>query len=594
MSNKKSVKKELQKNKLNEVKITLENNNSILQVKDVLRNLLYNSLNSSLLKLESNTENHMASLKITSKNFNDFSKIINNICKNVEESKKKKNKEKEKEKDKKSQAFKRERKMVTEINLNPRSKTIESNSNLMKFKNKVINIDGKKNISKLNKKPNIIGHQQGNRTMSSFHNINEIDKEQETITYQRSQRFKNISFQNTSQNFRKSNNRVIPATPVTKLKEREKKQILAKALNSKKIDYRNSRNNYSRTVILSHLTDIDEKSEKFENKNSSFNPKPKANNKNVKRIIYKNENKNKVIKINYKSDKNNEMKNRTGHYRNLNFNLDKSQKMKSYDETNNNSANVNLNMNSSKNIKTEETNELKSIVKLVDDVNENLNKLLKENTNQNKRRSSVKDMFIKTQSTNTLINAIKDVKIKDLQNSSIDISKYRINNVKLINLDKEDKEKNNNLKSYSLNNFRKNENNIINGNNNNKIGIFKYIYNNMKQLKIGENKKINCKKKNKSFSLQEYYINKLDINSYKNHSSSYKNIFEIMNEIKDNKKNMLIKRMKKCQINNLDNNNRENEKVQIINFIIDKIMNKVKERINSINQQKVLHNKDKI
>ena len=433
MSNKNSVKKELQKNKLNEVKIALKNNNSILQGKEILKILLYNSLNSSLLKLESNSENQMASLKITSKNFNDFSKLINNICKNVEESKKKKNKEKEKEK--KSQAFKRGRKMVTEYNLNPRSKTIESNSNLMKFKNKVINIDGKKNISKLNRKQNIFGHQQGNRTMSSFHNINENDKEQEKITYQRSQRFKNISFQNTSQNFRKSNNRIIPATPVTKLKEREKNQILAKALNSKKIDYKNSRNNYSRTVILSHLTDIDEKSEKFENKNNYFNPKPKANNKNIKRIIYKNENKNKVIKINYKSDKNNEMKNRTEHYRNLHDNLDRNQKMKSYDDTNNNNINLNSSMNSSKNIKTEETNELKSIVKLVDDVNENLNKLLKENPNKNKRRSSVKDMFIKTQSTNTLINAIKDVKIKDLQNSSIDISKYRKNNVKIINGD---------------------------------------------------------------------------------------------------------------------------------------------------------------
>ena len=591
MSNKNSVKKELQKKKLNEVKIALENNNSILQGKEILKILLYNSLNSSLLKLESNSENQMASLKITSKNFNDFSKLINNICKNVEESKKKKNKEKEKEK--KSQAFKRGRKMVTEYNLNPRSKTIESNSNLMKFKNKVINIDGKKNISKLNRKQNIFGHQQGNRTMSSFHNINENDKEQEKITYQRSQRFKNISFQNTSQNFRKSNNRIIPATPVTKLKEREKNQILAKALNSKKIDYQNSRNNYSRTVILSHLTDIDEKSEKFENKNNYFNPKPKANNKNVKRIIYKNENKNKVIKINYKSDKNNEMKNRTEHYRNLHDNLDKNQKMKSYDDTNNNNINLNSSMNSSKNIKNEETNELKSIVKLVDDVNENLNKLLKENPNKNKRRSSVKDMFIKTQSTNTLINAIKDVKIKDLQNSSIDISKYRKNNVKIINLGEEEKEKNNILKSYSLNNFRKNENNIINGKYNNKIGILKFIYNHMKQLRIGENEKKNYKKKNKSFSEPEYYINKLDITCYKKTSNSYKNIFEKMKEIKDNKKNMLIKRMKKGQVKNLDNNNRENEKVQIINFIIDKIMNKVKEKINNINEQKDLQNKNK-
>ena len=48
----------------------------------------------------------------------------------------------------------------------------------------------------------------------------------------------------TSQNFRKGNHKNIPATPAIKLKEREKNQLIAKTLNSKKIDYKNQRNNH--------------------------------------------------------------------------------------------------------------------------------------------------------------------------------------------------------------------------------------------------------------------------------------------------------------------------------------------------------------
>jgi len=174
-----------------------------------------------LIKLESNSEEQISSLKNTSKNFNEFSKIINNLTKNVEEVKKKKLKEKEK--DKKTQAFKRGRKIVTETNLNARSKTIETTLN--NFKNRTINIDGKKTLAKLNKKPNIIGHKLGNRTMSSFRNINEIENDKDLIASQRMQKFKNISYQNTSQNFRKVKNKTIPATPITKLREKEKNQL---------------------------------------------------------------------------------------------------------------------------------------------------------------------------------------------------------------------------------------------------------------------------------------------------------------------------------------------------------------------------------
>ena len=431
MSNIKEEAKEFDKKSVNKDKFYDQNNKSLSQAKELIKKLLQNTLNIPLLKLESNSSNQISSLKITNKSFSDYSKLINNLCKNVDEVKKKKI-SKDKEKERKAQAFKRGRKMITEINFNNRSKTLESHLN--HFKNKIINIDGKKNISKVNKKPDIIGHKQGNKTMSSFRNINEIEKEQE-ISNLKSQRFKNISFQNTSQNFRKGNHKNIPATPAVKLKEREKNQLIAKTLNSKKIDYKNQRNNHSRTVILSHLTDIDEKGEQIEKNNHNYNTKLK-NNKNVKRIIYKNENKNKVIKINYKEEKDNEKKIKAYKDQNIQENLNKSSKIKTSDDIINNlnindRINTSIHSNKNININIQETNELKNIVKLVDDVNENLkNLLLKENKNEKKRKSSVKDIMVKTQSTNALISAIKDVKIKELQNNSQEISEYFSNNSK--------------------------------------------------------------------------------------------------------------------------------------------------------------------
>ena len=587
MSNIKEETKKFYKTGLNKDKFYDQNNKSLSQAKELIKKLLQNTLNIPLLKLESNSSNQISSLKITNKSFSDYSKLINNLCKNVDEVKKKKI-SKDKEKERKAQAFKRGRKMITEINFNNRSKTLESHLN--HFKNKIINIDGKKNISKINKKPDIIGHKQGNKTMSSFRNINEIEKEQE-ISNLKSQRFKNISFQNTSQNFRKGNHKNIPATPAVKLKEREKNQLIAKTLNSKKIDYKNQRNNHSRTVILSHLTDIDEKGEQIEKNNHNYNTKLK-NNKNVKRIIYKNENKNKVIKINYKEEKDNEKKIKAYKDQNIQENLNKSSKIKTSDDIINNlnindRINTSIHSNKNININIQETNELKNIVKLVDDVNENLkNLLLKENKNEKKRKSSVKDIMVKTQSTNALISAIKDVKIKELQNNSQEISEYFSNNSKHINKDKETKEKKNIIKSYSLNysqmmenviNFKKNENN--------KSELFKKLYNNIQKIKYEENKK-SIIKKNKSFNELGHYYHLFDCSNDKKYSKSNKNLLEISNITKEIKNNLI----KKENIISSNNNNNKNEEIQIINSIIDIILDKTKEKIEIINNEKLKQN----
>ena len=568
MSNPKIEINEFQNKQLNQDKIDIIYDKHILQAKELINKLLQNTLNASLVKLETNSENQISSLKNTSKYFNEFSKLLSNLSKNVEESKKKKLKEKEKEK--KTQAFKRGRKIVTETNLNTRSRTIESTLN--NFKNRAINIDGKKNLLKINKKPNLIGHKQGNRTMSSFRNIKEIENDKDTITTQRMQRFKNISFQNTSQNFRKGKNKIIPATPVTKLKEKEKNQLLTKAINSKNFNYRNARNNHSRTIILSHLTDIDEKSEKIEN-DFEFTKKIKTNNKNVKRIIYKNENRNKVVRIN-------EKKSKAENYRNTIENLNKSSRMKTSDDINKNINDSNINAN------IEKTNELKNIVKLVDDVNENLNKLLKQDVRNNKRRSSLKDMFVKNQSTNALITAIKDVKIKELQNNSSLMTDRKIDNGKNNNIEKENNEKNNIQKSYSLNNFIKKEK-TVKKSSNAKLKIYKNIYNNIKKVKTEVLRK-SLFKRNKSFAEKKINLKLNELKIDKVFAKSSKNLFEKSNIRKEIKKNLLIKNFEKIPNNNFNNDIKE--KNEIISNIINKILDKTQEKIEIINKQKNLLN----
>ena len=103
MSNPKIEINEFQNKQLNQDKIDIIYDKHILQAKELINKLLQNTLNASLVKLETNSENQISSLKNTSKYFNEFSKLLSNLSKNVEESKKKKLKEKEKEK--KTQAF---------------------------------------------------------------------------------------------------------------------------------------------------------------------------------------------------------------------------------------------------------------------------------------------------------------------------------------------------------------------------------------------------------------------------------------------------------------------------------------------------------
>ena len=55
--------------------ITSIREKSIADAKELIKKLLHNVLDNPLLKLESNSSNHMTSLKTSSKSFNEYSKF---------------------------------------------------------------------------------------------------------------------------------------------------------------------------------------------------------------------------------------------------------------------------------------------------------------------------------------------------------------------------------------------------------------------------------------------------------------------------------------------------------------------------------------
>ena len=126
-------------------------------------------------------------------------------------------------------------------------------------------------------------------------------------------------------------------------------------------------------------------------------------------------------------------------------------------------------------------------------------------------------------------------------------------------------------------NFKKNENN--------KSELFKKLYNNIQKIKYEEYKK-SIIKKHKSFNELGHYYHLFYCSNDKKYSKSNKNLLEISNITKEIKNNLI----KKENIISSNNNNNKNEKIQIINSIIDIILDKTKEKIEIINNEKLKQN----
>ena len=546
---------------------------SIFSAKELIKKLLQKKLNNSLLKLETNSSNQINTLKNTSKNFSDFSKLIANLIKNVEESKKKK------DKSKKSQILKRVRKVGTEPHhLKSRSRTIESN--LINFKSKAVfeMIENNKKINnnlKTNIKRNLNVKKLGNRTLTNFR-INDEKKEDYSQK------------QNKFQNFIKNNNIIKgPATPRGRMREKIRDKNIDKTFsqigkmnlesfatkvnNSKKIEYVYEKNIHSHTIILNPLLGIDERIEKYNwNKNKKINK-----NKQIKGAIYKNGKKSAFIKINNQLDKINDKSNKPN---SINKIIDKE---KESSET-----------------------QVANIVKLVDNLNQNLNKILSENTNTKKSFIKKGNKIIKSEKniekmeqnvSKISLNAIKNVDIKDV-NRENNLKDNNIKNKEIINDNKslfntkENEKIHKNTKNVVNINIKEKEiflKDYLKENNINNI-VISYNFNILKNYFENENRNIlilKLIKKNKSqkeSKLIKNNISLININEIKYNKSSKEVIIKNNNQ-------QIKKSHEKKYIDNSSSMPIRNEKYFNNLEIIKKIRNKMKEnndKINKMNRNK--------
>ena len=590
----------IEKEQIKQDEINKENNNiknnqqkdelkqlSISSTKELIKKLLQNTLNNSILKLETNSTNHISTLEKATESFKNFTNLINNLTKKVEEAKKKK--EKEKEKEKKPQGIKKVRKIATEQNLKKRSRTIESN--LIKFRSKAVFgiIESSKknnNILKTNVKTNMAVKKMGNRTLTNFRlNENRIENKSQIISY------------NTANKLRKNNNIKGPDTSrgSGNVKIREKKMdktfsqkekiglvdsFTNKATSTKRIEYVYEKNNHSKTLILNSLYDIDERKEKYMwNKTKNNNNK----NKDIKGIIYKRDKKMAFTNLNNQLDKVNEVNEKKNQVINNNKIIDKNKELK---------------------IKAEVA-DINKLVDLVDSASRGVNRTLSEIHKKEfiKEKNKNLESTDKKQKTNTkiLINAIKDVNIKENEENEKDnnnIENKNFNNksksFEIVSNKNEQTENTNNTeiinttnskdfvedlseKDNQLNENKPDKNNNINDENKQKLSTSNIHKINIEFEDINKLKL----KKNKSLSSIKLKHNIFIINS--NELSSHKSDKSILRNRKSKKEN--IQEDKKDSNKNSNKIYYQNENIINKSEAIKIIRNKMKENMDKINKK---------
>ncbi len=564
---------------------------SFSSAKELIKKLLQIKLNNPLIKLESNSSNHLTSLKNSSKSFNEFSKIINDLIKNVEETKQKKMKEK-------SSRFQRtERKTLT---INSRSKTI---SNIIKFRSKatltIVGNNKKKinnNNTKVFRKMNTNIHKLGNKTMTTFR-VNDNESIEDNMS-QRNYKFQKYA-SSTAQNFRKKNNKTGTETPKVKAIEKRKNRYIDKAFNqnernsvselyinrintSKIIENVNVKDMLSKTHILNQLTDIDEDIEKNISNNMT-----KKNPKHLKGVLNRNDTKNAKGKINNQLNKKDE-KNNKNHF---------------------NKAQI-------KNKKKEsKESQVENIVKIVGDVNQNIQNIDKMLTESKSKKNiiNVKEgnnkknkIMQKVKSSQLLVNAIKDVNIHKKEdnknkNEIQKISKEKKENKNQNIIENEEKNKSDTKEiKDNIDNIKKNatattatkeendNNNLLKNidiNEKEKKEMEKNININYNIFKIFE--KINISKLRRNKSANNITKNNSDIK----YNRSSKDLQKIP-DIKEIKEKPQIKEKK-----DIDKKNEAlNKSVKISNKFqkINLIRNKMREKVDKINKQKKIDEKKKL
>ena len=564
--------------------MSLENNiiNNSINIKSLLSKLLQNTLDSSILKLESKSSTDFSSLKLISKNFNGFSKAINALKNKVDETLKKREKEKIKKPSKRND----KKKTINNKERTPSSNSIKAlfnkkRNNTMTTEDEFDKINIAKNSNNVGRRKTSHINKLGLRTISDFRTIQVRQKEKETSKeniieiegYKKQKKLSdvlNLKKYKTSLNkniFKKiENNNIQGANSLINninkigIKKNDTSwiQLNNSIKNSKiimginysfdKIDGNIINNN----GISCSLSDIEETIGNTNNNMRKNNFKDKEEKNKVKNNIINDTNK---LEIRIKK-KQNSINNKI---QNL-INNENLKKKDIWNENNSNTISTDQDIRNSKIIINKNPNlnninkdkkenrifTVENIVKLVDDVNQNINKILVgSRTNQAhiQRRREESSSFID-----------KKGEIKDLLNLS------RENNL----LEKEKTAIFNNSKQAKLSQIN---NNVLLSNENNSKK-------NYKKIKMNNNNTNNDSSSKKNYNKKEI-IKCFNYNSTKNKTK--KSIKKIILHSNENKSKELEKKIEKININQdlplnfetkkLNNINNKKEKENKINFL---------------------------
>ena len=567
--------------------MSLENNiiNDSINIKSLLSKLLQSTLDSSILKLESKSSNDFSSLKLINKNFNEFSKEINVLKNKVDETLKKREKEKIKKPSKRN-----DKKKI----LNNQKRTLSSNSikalfnkkrnNTMTTEDEFDKINIAKNSNNVGRRKTSHINKLGLRTISDFRTIQVRQKEKETSKeniieiegYKKQKKLSdvlNLKKYKTSLNkniFKKiENNNIQGANSLINninkigIKKNDTSwiQLNNSIKNSKiimginysfdKIDGNIINNN----GISCSLSDIEETIGNTNNNMRKNNFKDKEEKNKVKNNIINDTNK---LEIRIKK-KQNSINNKI---QNL-INNENLKKKDIWNENNSNTISTDQDIRNSKIIINKNPNlnninkdkkenrifTVENIVKLVDDVNQNINKILVgSRTNQAhiQRRREESSSFID-----------KKGEIKDLLNLSRENNLLEKEKTAIFNNSKQAKlsQINNNVLLSNENNSKKNYKKIkVNNNNTNNDSSSKKNYNKKEIIK--------CFNYNSTKNKTKKSIKKIILHSNENKSKELEKKIENININQDLPLNFETKKL-----NNINNKKEKDNKINFLNLI---------------------------
>ncbi len=493
---------------INNVKNDIPLNETAIKVKNLLKKLLQNSLGTQLLKLEKKSSEDFSNIKIISKNYGEFSKKIHFFEKKVEEAIKKKEKEKEKTKrinaknDKKNKNNNISKRTLSSNNIKKNFNT-KSHKTIM-TEEELDKLEYSKNRNTVERGKTTCSNKIQLRTISNFKSIPKKEKEKEKT--KEKEKDKEIN----SYNQKKPKINEIPN--LKKYKTTVNKNVLKKGtgtMNQSDIIFINTINKISikryegsslnnsvrnskiiKDVNYSYdrsnmntLSDIEEKTEKKHNNNN--------NNSIIRKNKFKDKEEKKPITINkYKQENKNDKQTKDLNNKiqiTINESINNFDKKEIIIENNNNTIsldqeikhsktnNFNTNNNSINNTSNDKKDNIqlsvKNIVKLVDDVNQSINKILLDGSqSQFQRRYSIRE-----NSKSFIAN--KNIEIKEFLNKSpekVIEEKENIQSYNDVQKPSTGKNKNLNLKckiNYNVfsneNKVRKIKNKIKNNNNTN-------------------------------------------------------------------------------------------------------------------------------